>query len=162
MSTLTNRERAGNIAQICFGLLYLIIGVVCIGVWYSNPIECAISGNLPLGLWVNITGVSYTILSGCYLISIIVIAISRGNDEISKLTMGLFAQLLITVFGLMYILIWSIVGSVSICRDSGACMELNYILWNTALVVIVVSYIPIIFSLVIIVMIHMKVTSEHV
>lgn len=110
-------------------LMYLGLGIACLVIWYSNPIiNCGFTGNpLPLGHWVQGSGIGYSIYGGCCAFAAI-IALS---------IVGIIPLLLVMFFGGIFVFIWTIIGAVVLWRDGMDCLSANYSLWAVAMATVI-------------------------
>lgn len=123
--------------NILGGTTYLAVGIACLVMWSLHPTPCGATGSPPLPQWIFGTGISYTILGACNGIVGVLIACTG---------IGIIPLLIVLVSGGFFTFAWMIVGAVSLWRDGGDCVQLNFPLWQMGMAAVIISIVMVVFG----------------
>lgn len=105
--------------------------------WSLHPTPCGAAGSPPLPQWIFGTGIAYTILGAFNGVVGVLLACT---------IIGLIPLLIVLVSGGLFTFAWMIVGAVSLWRDGGDCVQLNFPLWQMGMAAVIISIVMVVFS----------------
>jgi hypothetical protein len=125
-----------------FAATQLSLGILSIiGYFNMFPQANCSNGSPSLEQWIFGTGISYLILGsfGTVLGCIYTCKRSKSPDKPHKA--ALLMLILFYIISAAYIITWVIIGSISLWKYSGSCIESNFTLWQIAMADIIISYV---------------------
>ena len=122
------------------GLCYLAVGIACLVISLQHPTQCGVPGFPPLQTWVFATGIAYTIIGGVNSLFGILLLIP------GVAVVAVIPVIVILICAGAFTFAWMIVGAVSLWRDGGDCMNLNFTIWQMGMAAVIISIVMVVFS----------------
>jgi hypothetical protein len=123
------------VSTLC--VVYAAIGISSIIISKNNPnATCGIHGVPPLPIWVYGTGISYTALAGCYIVSLICMFFDVP-----------IVILLVAAFGNGFVLIWTIMGATTLWGEGELCILLSKQIWSMGTAGVILSIITLVVTI---------------
>jgi hypothetical protein len=119
------------------GVFYLAVGIACLVISQKYPTPCGLGGNPPLWQWVFGTGISYTVIGACLGVVGVFMALS---------VVLIIPWLIVIWCSAAFTFAWMIVGAVSLWRDGGDCVSLNFPLWQMGMAAVIISIVMCVFG----------------
>ena len=117
--------------------LYVALGIACLVMHSLYPATCGAAGSPPLPTWIFGTGISYTIIGASFGLLGILMVCS---------VVLLIPWLVIIIFSGVFTFAWMIVGAVSLWRDGGDCVQLNFPIWQMGMAAVIISIVMVVCS----------------
>lgn len=119
------------------GLFYLAVGIASLVISQMYQTPCGLGGTPPLWQWVYGTGIAYTIIGACLSVVGVLMVFS----------IVLLVPWLIVIFcSGIFTFIWMVIGAVSLWRDGGDCVSLNFPLWQMGMAAVIISIVMCVFG----------------
>ena len=119
------------------GTLFLAVGIACLVMHSLYPAACGANGSPPLPTWIFGTGIAYTIIGASFGIV--------GILMICSIVL-VVPWLIIVGFSGFFTFAWMIVGAVSLWRDGGDCVQLNFPIWQMGMAAVIISIVMVVCS----------------
>lgn len=128
-----------RVLEFFYSLFFLALGIACLVTTtiLHSPVDCGLNGNPPIRDWLYGSGIAYIIISMVFLASGIYFAYGSRHNFTSHPNISNS----IVISMCLFMLAWSIVGSVSLWTQATDCEITNPAIWQMGFAGVTISII---------------------